>query len=123
MSLDHSLINEIKARLDLRDVVEQALGPAARQVRWLAQLPTVLIAFDTDPPGERAAQWWLNVLPNAQRWRPIGAKDPNDMLIKAGMDLRLWLAPALGLETPPPAAAEVKPEGSLWQRLMGREKR
>ena len=37
MSLDHSLINKIKARLDLRDVVEQELGqgqPSGQTVRW-----------------------------------------------------------------------------------------
>ncbi len=67
---------------------------AARQTRWvtaLARLPQVWVAFDDDPPGEQAAEWWLEVLAhNARRQRPIGAKDPNGMHL-AGMDLRQWL--------------------------------
>jgi len=93
-----------------------------RQIKWvgrLIQMPQVLVAFDDDPAGDKAAGWWLKVLPhNAQRCRPLGAKDPNDMLIKAGLNLRQWLGEV------PEAKPETKPEvGSLWQRLMGREKR
>jgi DNA primase len=66
-----------------------------RQVRWvatLARLPHVFVAFDDDPPGERAAAGWLEARSHdARRCRPVGAKDPNDML-QAGMDLRQWLA-------------------------------
>ncbi len=67
----------------------------ARQVRWVAALarqPHVFVAFDADPPGERAAAWWLAALPhNARRCCPVGAKDPNAML-RAGLDVRQWLA-------------------------------
>ncbi len=96
----------------------------ARQIRWVSQLfqvPLVLVAFDNDAAGEKAAHWWLEVLPhNTKRWRPMGVKDPNDMLIKAGMDLRLWLGPALGIEPPPP---EEKPkEPPKWRKILGVKK-
>jgi DNA primase len=95
---------------------------SARQIHWLArltQVPAVLVAFDTEPSGERAARWWLKKLPNAQRWRPIGAKDPNDMVIKAGMGLRDWLGPALGiLPEPEPASVTEAEQLPAWRRWL-----
>ena len=45
----------------------------SRRTPWVAQLavtPIVLVAFDTDTAGDGAAQWWLDILPRALRWRP-----------------------------------------------------
>ncbi len=74
-----------------------ALGSTtgARRVRWLSRLapcPIVLVATDHDPDpakGEQAAQYWLQALPHARRWRPY-LKDCAAML-QAGMDIEGWV--------------------------------
>lgn len=69
----------------------------ARRVRWLAQLAlasTVLIGFDADAPGDTAAAYWLDALPQARRWRPWYA-DPAQML-QDGQDVRGWALAGLG---------------------------
>ncbi len=63
--------------------------------RWQALLSRqrrVLVAFDGEEQGDRAATWWLQRLPNAQRLRPWW-KDANQML-QDGLDLATWLASA-----------------------------
>lgn len=65
----------------------------ARRDRWLARLAlasVVLVAYDNDQSGEKAAHWWLDRLPNARRWRPYWA-DPNQMA-QDGADVRAWVA-------------------------------
>jgi DNA primase len=60
----------------------------ARHPRWVRLLtgaPTVLVAYDSDEPGEQAAGWWLNRLPGSRRLVPEG--DPAGML-EAGKNLR-----------------------------------
>ena len=57
------------------EVAAVATGSTAgsRRGPWVAQLavaPVVLVAFDADTAGDGAAQWWLDVLPHALRWRP-----------------------------------------------------
>jgi len=64
----------------------------------LATASRVLVAFDTDKAGEDAARWWLDVLDNAQRWRPTW-RDASQMA-QDGADLRAWVAAALGDDTP-----------------------
>ena len=73
----------------------------ARRAKWIARLylpPTVLVAFDQDAngAGDRAAQFWIDRLPNARRWRPFWS-DPNAML-QDGVNLRTWVAAGLGID-------------------------
>jgi hypothetical protein len=78
----------------------------ARQARWIAKLalcPVVLVAFDNEPDrGQAAADYWLDVLPNARRWRPFW-DDPNQML-QDGANLASWIKAGLGKvdQKPPP---------------------
>ena len=69
----------------------------ARRVRWLAQLAlcsAVLVAFDGDEAGEKAAEYWLDVLSNARRWRTYYGKDANG-LATAGGDVPQWVRSGL----------------------------
>lgn len=70
-----------------------------RRMRWMARLSlasVVLVAFDSDEPGEKAAPYWTDRLPNAVRWRPYWG-DVNDML-RDGADVRAWVQAGLNLE-------------------------
>jgi len=63
-----------------------------RHVRWLARLalpPAVLVAYDADEPGEKAAGYWLDVVKNAKRWRPYWG-DANG-LAQEGVNVRNWI--------------------------------
>ncbi|MBE7556797.1 MAG: toprim domain-containing protein [Anaerolineales bacterium] len=58
-------------------VVPVATGSVsgARRPRWLARLARasmVLVALDADRAGDTNTRYWLQVLPNARRWRPSG---------------------------------------------------
>lgn len=71
----------------------------ARRVRWLtrlAQASTVLVALDTDGPGDTASSYWLDALPNAKRWRPWYS-DPAQLL-QDGADVRGWVLAGLGAD-------------------------
>ena len=64
------------------DIVATGATSGSRKPRWialLAQAPIVLISFDADEGGEKAANYWLNTLPNSRRWRPYW-EDINAML-------------------------------------------
>lgn len=77
---------------DLVAAVATGSTSGARHLRWIARLalvPLVLIAYDADDPGEQAAAYWLDVLPNARRWRPFW-QDTNAMM-QDGVDLRAWI--------------------------------
>jgi hypothetical protein len=81
---------------DMVAAVSTGSTQGARRVRWIGQLaaaPLVLVAFDADGPGDEAAQYWLDILPNAKRWRPYWA-DINAMA-QAGMDVRAWVLAGL----------------------------
>jgi 5S rRNA maturation endonuclease (ribonuclease M5) len=68
----------------------------ARWLRWPALLATaqkVLVAYDSDEPGNAAAKWWIDILPNAQRLIPLD-HDVNDMLMK-GISIPDWILSAL----------------------------
>ena len=84
---------------DVSEVVAIATGSTSwcRKTKWLALLaraPLVLIAFDNNEAGEKAAQWWLKALgTTAKRWRPWWG-DANAMY-RDGANLQVWLAPAL----------------------------
>jgi DNA primase len=61
----------------------------ARRTRWIAALalsPLVLVMFDSDKPGDEAAKYWCDMLPDAHRWRPDWG-DVNAML-QDGADIR-----------------------------------
>ncbi len=78
-------------------VVATGTTQGSHTPRWVAMLahqPQVLIAFDAEGAGDRAARWWMERLEHAQRLRPWW-KDANQML-QDGADLRDWLATGLG---------------------------
>jgi DNA primase len=82
---------------DLVAAVATGSTGGARQLKWLAWLaaaPLVLVAYDADEPGEKAAAYWRDVLPNARRWRPFW-QDANAMA-QAGADVRRWIEVGLG---------------------------
>ena len=68
----------------------------ARRAQHVALLKTaslVLVAYDNEAKKNvrRACQWWMDCLPHATRWKPIGeGNDPCDMH-RAGMDTRAWV--------------------------------
>lgn len=81
---------------DLVTPVATGSAVGGRVLRWIARLATasaVLVAFDADPPGDRAVAYWTDVLPNARRWRPYWS-DANAMAT-GGADLRGWISAAL----------------------------
>lgn len=89
---------------DLVTPVATGSTGGARRPRWIGALslcPAVLVAYDADDAGTRAAAWWVGVLANSRRWRPIWG-DANAMH-QDGADLRAWVAVALGDKTPDPA--------------------
>ncbi|SRR6266487_677806 len=77
-----------------------ATGSASRgrTQRWIELLNTaslVLQSFDNDPAGDDGAQFWLETIPNAIRWKPW-KKDANDML-QRGQPIASWVE--LGLQS------------------------
>lgn len=81
---------------DLAAPVATGSTGSGRRPRWIAALaacPLVLVAYDADGAGDKAAAWWLGVLANGRRWRPLWG-DANAMA-QAGADVRGWVAAAL----------------------------
>jgi len=84
---------------------------AARRPRWIARLamcPRVLVSFDAEvDKGDRAAAWWVDILPNAKRWRPLW-EDANKMA-QDGVNLRSWVLAGLDIAqvTSEPGSSEV----------------
>jgi hypothetical protein len=79
---------------DLITPVATGSTAGSRCTRWIAKLAlaaVVLVAYDVDAngAGDKAAAWWLDVLPNARRWRPLWS-DVNEMAVD-GADLRAWV--------------------------------
>ena len=88
-----TLAQEVGSRIA---VVATGSTEGARSMTSLAQVATasrVLLAFDADAGGDRAAHWWLARLDNAQRWRPFWS-DPN-ALLQAGANLCQWVEAGL----------------------------
>ena len=84
---------------DVATAVATGATGGARRAAWVARLalaPMVLVAFDADPngAGDQAAAWWLSVLANGRRLRPVGGKDVNAMHT-AGIDVRAWVQAGL----------------------------
>jgi DNA primase len=81
---------------DLVAVVATGTTQGSHTPRWIVRLSSqrrVLVAFDAEEQGDRAATWWMERLENAQRLRPVW-KDVNQML-QDGAGLRTWVASAL----------------------------
>lgn len=81
--------------------------PDAETFSRLRELPLILIATDFDEPdqrgqraGAKAASWWIENLPQSERWPVPTGKDPGEAFM-TGVDLRSWvrtgLPPALAL--------------------------
>lgn len=69
----------------------------ARQTKWIARLslcPTVLVAYDCDEAGDKAAEYWISHLSNAKRWRPYWS-DANQ-LAQEDVSIQSWIASGLG---------------------------
>lgn len=74
----------------------------ARAFRWqviLNNARRVILAFDNDEAGHKAASYWESKLSNSVRLVPT-QKDPGDM-IQAGEDMIQWLRPAMNPNTQP----------------------
>lgn len=65
--------------------------------RMLRRCDHVLVCFNADKAGEKAAKYWIDTLKNARRWRPLWG-DANEMH-KDGIDVANWLS--LGLASTP----------------------
>jgi DNA primase len=93
---------------DLAAPVATGSTGSGRRPRWIAALaacPLVLVAYDADDAGESAAAWWVGVLANSRRWRPLW-QDANAMA-QAGADVRGWVLAALdGAQRAPTNAGE-----------------
>jgi 5S rRNA maturation endonuclease (ribonuclease M5) len=76
-------------------VVATGSTEGSHTARWIAALARkdmVLVAFDAEEKGDKAAQWWLDRLENAHRLRPWW-NDANQML-QDGIDLlNDWIVP------------------------------
>lgn len=69
----------------------------ARKMRWITRLALaqpLLLAFDTDEPGLKAAMYWQEIFPEARIWRPF-YDDPAAML-ETGADVRAWAFAGVG---------------------------
>ena len=92
-------------------VLQQAIGEMAavvatgsvkgsRAVQWaglLALASQTLVAYDADEAGDENAPYWLSLLGQAKRWRPLWG-DINQMALD-GVDLKEWVKLGLyGLE-------------------------
>lgn len=83
---------------DLVSALATGSTAGARRIPWIAalvQAPVVLVAFDSDDAGEGASRYWIDVLPNARRWRPYWG-DANSMALD-GADLRGWVRTGLAV--------------------------
>jgi hypothetical protein len=83
---------------DLVTAVATGTTTGARKIPWVARLastPLVLVAFDADEnrAGDKAAAWWLGVLPNGRRWRPYW--DDANQMAQDGADVRAWVEAGL----------------------------
>jgi len=84
------------------------LGSASKTLgdRWLPYLlpiPTLLVAYDTDQPGENGAGALTSLTARAKRIKPLEGKDITDFW-KAGGNLRAWVSfhlAAVAHEVPP----------------------
>ena len=56
----------------------------------------ILVALDNDDPGIQEAQgWWTENYENAKRWKCIKGKDPTEMHVSGGQNVRVWIQAGL----------------------------
>lgn len=87
---------------DLVSAVATGSTEGARTLTWicrLARAERVFLAFDREEKGDKAAEYWLERLDNAVRWRPL-VHDANDMLT-GGYSIRGWVQSALAAAQAP----------------------
>jgi 5S rRNA maturation endonuclease (ribonuclease M5) len=103
----HRPVVLVEGEFDALSVAQEAGGDVSvcatgttegsHTTKWIAALARkdlVLLAFDAEEKGDKAAQWWLDRLENAHRLRPWW-KDANQML-QDGVDLRNdWILPRI----------------------------
>jgi DNA primase len=113
--LDALLINQQAGDV----ITAMATGSTAcfRKPTWIARLALcsrVLVAHDADEAGDHAANRWLRVLANANRWRPRSG-DATAM-VRDGIDLRKWVAAGLDLAEAASQAGNQERAGTeeLW---------
>lgn len=75
--------------------------PDAETAARLRQLVLILVSTDFDEPdqkghrpGTKAAAWWIDQFPQAERWPVPSGKDPGEAL-QSGVDLRAWILAAI----------------------------
>lgn len=94
----------VEGEIDALSVMQVAGIPAvatgstsgSRRYTWVLRLmkaSQVLIAFDSDEAGEKAAAFWFEALPNASRLRPYW--DDANAMLQEGIDLKAWVASGL----------------------------
>lgn len=76
-----------------------ALGGASKKPdlnlhKILQQAPLILFALDFDDAGKKAFHFWNKTYPRLKAWPVPREKSPGDAL-KAGVDLRKWIADGL----------------------------
>jgi len=59
----------------------------------LRTAPRILVALDFDEAGKKAAPWWAEHFPQAERWPVAAGKDVGDMAKTPGL-IRAWLEAA-----------------------------
>ena len=78
-------------------VVATGSTEGSHTARWIAALARkdlVLVAFDAEEKGDKAAQWWIDRLENAHRLRPWWG-DANQMLQDEIDLLNDWILPRI----------------------------
>jgi hypothetical protein len=92
---------------DLVSCVATGSTTRGRLAHWVAELnlaSCVLQSFDEDESGDSGSEYWIEALKEkekCQRWSPILAKDPNDILMQKffegyqGYTLREWVEAGL----------------------------
>lgn len=86
----------MQAAGDVCAAVATGSTSGSRLMKWIARLSlasSVLVGYDADAGGEKAAKYWTQALPNAIRWRPYWG-DVNQML-QDGADVRAWVEAGL----------------------------
>lgn len=102
--MDGAPVVLVEGEIDALSVMQVSGIPAvatgstsgSRRYSWVLKLmkaSKVLIAFDSDEAGEKAAAFWFEALPNASRLRPYW--DDANAMLQEGIDLKAWVQSGL----------------------------